>query len=71
MDYGKPIPYGILHMLIWRFSGALVLYDPNDPHADLYDVDDESTVIVLGDWYRVSYSLWLYGPGVTNSAHAA
>ncbi|KAL5523464.1 hypothetical protein ACEPAG_7637 [Sanghuangporus baumii] len=32
--------------------GALVLYDPNDPHASLYDVDDNSTVIVLGDWYR-------------------
>ncbi|KAL5498594.1 LCC11_1 [Sanghuangporus vaninii] len=32
--------------------GPLVLYDPNDPHAGLYDVDDESTVITIGDWYR-------------------
>ncbi|KAL5514274.1 hypothetical protein ACEPAG_2362 [Sanghuangporus baumii] len=32
--------------------GPLVLYDPNDPHAGLYDVDDESTVIAIGDWYR-------------------
>ena len=41
-------------VLILSSSGALVLYDPNDPHASLYDVDDENTVIVLGDWYRVS-----------------
>lgn len=41
-------------MLTLYFSGALVLYDPNDPHADLYDVDDESTVITLGDWYQVN-----------------
>ncbi|KAJ7455652.1 laccase [Mycena galericulata] len=32
--------------------GALVVYDPEDPHADLYDVDDESTVITLVDWYH-------------------
>lgn len=32
--------------------GPLVLYDPNDPHASLYDVDDASTIIVLADWYR-------------------
>ncbi|KAJ6557732.1 laccase [Mycena capillaripes] len=30
--------------------GPLVVYDPNDPHADLYDVDDESTVVTLADW---------------------
>ncbi|KAJ7439779.1 laccase [Mycena latifolia] len=29
--------------------GPLVVYDPDDPHADLYDVDDESTVITLAD----------------------
>nr|QMP96876.1 laccase B precursor [Cerrena sp.] len=33
--------------------GAFVVYDPNDPHKDLYDVDDESTVITLADWYHV------------------
>ncbi|KAH9059216.1 laccase C [Lactarius vividus] len=32
--------------------GALVIYDPDDPHASLYDVDDESTVITLADWYH-------------------
>ncbi|KAL0064446.1 Laccase [Marasmius tenuissimus] len=29
--------------------GALVVYDPQDPHAHLYDVDDESTIITLSD----------------------
>ncbi|KAI9511060.1 laccase 2 precursor [Russula earlei] len=42
--------------------GPLVIYDPNDPHASLYDVDNENTVITLGDWYhnvsaKVSQSL--------------
>ncbi|KAF8895919.1 laccase lcc5 [Mucidula mucida] len=32
--------------------GPLVIYDPDDPHADLYDVDDESTIITLADWYH-------------------
>ncbi|KAI0782841.1 laccase 1 [Abortiporus biennis] len=32
--------------------GPFVVYDPNDPHASLYDVDDESTVITLSDWYN-------------------
>ncbi|KAF7319806.1 Laccase G [Mycena kentingensis (nom. inval.)] len=32
--------------------GPLVVYDPNDPHADLYDVDDDTTVITLADWYH-------------------
>ncbi|KAI0246096.1 laccase C [Lactifluus subvellereus] len=32
--------------------GALVVYDPSDPHAGLYDIDDESTVITLADWYH-------------------
>ncbi|KAK0432321.1 laccase [Armillaria borealis] len=26
--------------------GPLIVYDPNDPHADLYDVDDDSTSIL-------------------------
>ncbi|KAJ8592036.1 laccase [Rhizopogon salebrosus TDB-379] len=33
--------------------GALVIYDPNDPLAYMYDVDDESTVITLSDWYHI------------------
>ncbi|PPQ70229.1 hypothetical protein CVT24_013087 [Panaeolus cyanescens] len=39
---------------------AIVIYensyprraDPQDPHASLYDVDNASTVITLGDWYH-------------------
>jgi iron transport multicopper oxidase len=34
--------------------GPLVIYDPDDPHASLYDVDDDSTVITLADWYNYS-----------------
>ena len=26
--------------------------DPYDPHASLYDVDDESTIITLADWWH-------------------
>jgi len=33
--------------------GPLIIEDPFDPHRYLYDVDDESTVITLGDWYHV------------------
>ncbi|KAI5120438.1 hypothetical protein M0805_009900 [Coniferiporia weirii] len=32
--------------------GAIVLYDPQDPLKDLYDIDDESTVITISDWYH-------------------
>ncbi|KAF8263780.1 laccase [Lactarius quietus] len=32
--------------------GPMVVYDAYDPHRDLYDVDDESTVITLADWYH-------------------
>ncbi|KIJ39647.1 multicopper oxidase [Sphaerobolus stellatus SS14] len=43
--------------------GPLVIYDPDDPHKDLYDVDDESTIITLSDWYHtpagVSTDAWL------------
>ncbi|KAF7303974.1 Laccase I [Mycena indigotica] len=30
--------------------GPLIIYDPRDPYQGLYDVDDESTVVTLGDW---------------------
>ncbi|KZP29155.1 multicopper oxidase [Athelia psychrophila] len=33
--------------------GPFVVYDPEDPHQSLYDVDDESTVITLADWYHL------------------
>ncbi|ESK90671.1 laccase [Moniliophthora roreri MCA 2997] len=32
--------------------GAFIVYDPDDPLQDLYDVDDENTVITLADWYH-------------------
>ncbi|TBU24294.1 laccase [Dichomitus squalens] len=32
--------------------GPLVIYDPHDPLAHLYDVDNDSTVITLADWYQ-------------------
>ncbi|KAG1888632.1 laccase [Suillus subluteus] len=33
--------------------GPLVIYDPQDPLAYMYDVDNASTVITLSDWYHV------------------
>lgn len=32
--------------------GPLIIYDPQDPYLSLYDVDDESTIITLIDWYH-------------------
>ncbi|TRM58088.1 multicopper oxidase/laccase [Schizophyllum amplum] len=32
--------------------GAFVVYDPEDPHLSLYDVDDDNTIITLADWYH-------------------
>ncbi|KAF7288968.1 Laccase 1 [Mycena indigotica] len=32
--------------------GVIVVYDPNDPNKSLYDVDDDSTVLTLADWYH-------------------
>ncbi|KAI8990594.1 laccase [Trametes punicea] len=37
--------------------GPLVIYDPHDPQAHLYDVDNEDTVITLADWYHVAAKL--------------
>ncbi|KAI0078079.1 laccase [Panus rudis PR-1116 ss-1] len=33
--------------------GAFIVYDPQDPQASLYDVDDETTIITLADWYHI------------------
>ncbi|KAF8835817.1 hypothetical protein BDN67DRAFT_1015193 [Paxillus ammoniavirescens] len=30
--------------------GPLVIYDPADPLAYMYDIDDENTIITLSDW---------------------
>ncbi|KAK0200606.1 laccase lcc5 [Desarmillaria ectypa] len=33
--------------------GPFIIYDPNDPHANLYDVDNDSTsILTLSDWYH-------------------
>nr|AGW43035.1 laccase [Ganoderma weberianum] len=37
--------------------GPLVVYDPHDPLAHMYDVDDESTVITLTEWYHIAAEL--------------
>ncbi|KAI0756312.1 laccase [Daedaleopsis nitida] len=47
--------------------GPFVVYDPQDPHASLYDVDDDSTVITLSDWYHVAAKL---GPAFPLGADA-
>jgi len=36
--------------------GALIIDDPNDPYQDLYDVDDDTTVLTLSDWYHLPAS---------------
>ncbi|KAL0580549.1 laccase, multicopper oxidase, benzenediol:oxygen oxidorectuctase [Marasmius crinis-equi] len=41
--------------------GPIVVYDPQDPHASLYDVDDESTVITLADWYHTKAKQITFG----------
>ncbi|KAG6916139.1 laccase, multicopper oxidase, benzenediol:oxygen oxidorectuctase [Tephrocybe rancida] len=42
--------------------GAFVVYDRNDPHRFRYDIDDESTIITLADWYHEPAHT-LLGPG--------
>lgn len=37
--------------------GPIVVYDPSDPHAALYDEDDENTVITLEDWFHTRAGL--------------
>lgn len=34
--------------------GPLIVYDPADPHRRLYDVDDLTTLLQLGDWWQTS-----------------
>ncbi|OBZ71590.1 Laccase-2 [Grifola frondosa] len=37
--------------------GAFVVYDPLDPLKHLYDVDNESTIITIADWYHTAAQL--------------
>ncbi|KAJ7728919.1 laccase 1 [Mycena metata] len=32
--------------------GALIISDPKDPQKHLYDIDDDTTIITLSDWYH-------------------
>lgn len=32
---------------------VFILDDPNDPYKHQYDVDDESTIITISDWYHI------------------
>nr|ABK59825.1 laccase [Ganoderma tsugae] len=48
--------------------GPLVVYDPHDPLAHMYDVDDDSTVITLTEWYWTASHLGTRFPaGLANS----
>ncbi|KAJ6513666.1 yellow laccase [Mycena vitilis] len=33
--------------------GAMVVYDPQDPNKALYDIDDDTTIITVADWYHL------------------
>lgn len=47
--------------------GPLIIYDPDDPYGSLYDIDDESTIITLMDWYHLP-SPQVPEPAAVNSA---
>ncbi|THU88238.1 laccase [Dendrothele bispora CBS 962.96] len=47
--------------------GPFVVYDPEDPHADLYDVDDENTIITLADWFHINTNTLVMTPGAPMS----
>ncbi|OJA16919.1 hypothetical protein AZE42_08467 [Rhizopogon vesiculosus] len=49
-------------------KGALVIYDPDDPLAYMYDVDDATTVITLSDWYHIVAPVTRYFIGVEASS---
>ncbi|KAG1732112.1 laccase [Suillus lakei] len=44
--------------------GPLVIYDQDDPLSYLYDVDDETTVITIADWYHIVAPVLRYIIGV-------
>lgn len=43
------------------FRGPLIIYDPFDPQRHLYDVDDLSTIMQLGDWWQTESLTLLAG----------
>ncbi|CAK5274943.1 unnamed protein product [Mycena citricolor] len=46
--------------------GAMVIYDLLDPYRGLYDIDDETTVITLADWYS-AFAETVVGVGTPSS----
>lgn len=47
----------ITALLIFALPTKTIIVDDNDPQKSLYDVDNDATVITVGDWYgRPSYS---------------
>ncbi|KAJ7254816.1 yellow laccase [Mycena rebaudengoi] len=62
-DQAGTISFDLIPRTFWYHShlstqycdglrGVFVVDDPNDPAKHLYDVDDESTIITLADWYH-------------------
>ncbi|KAK7037629.1 laccase, multicopper oxidase, benzenediol:oxygen oxidorectuctase [Paramarasmius palmivorus] len=57
----KPERFGtILTSYCDGLRGAIVVYDPLDPYRLLYDIDNESTVITLADWYHAKAKTLLF-----------
>jgi iron transport multicopper oxidase len=68
-SYTYEIPLGDQTGTFWYHSqlsvqyldglrGPLIIYDPEDPQSHLYDVDDLSTVLQVGDfWHNTTLSL--------------
>lgn len=40
------------HALFHPAARYICDVDPKDPHLHLYDVDDDSTIFQLGEWYH-------------------
>ncbi|KAJ7053573.1 Cu-oxidase-domain-containing protein [Mycena amicta] len=71
-SYTYTIPLGDQTGTFWYHSqlsvqyadglrGTLVVYDPEDPLAHLYDVDDASTVLTVADWWHNTSTSGLAG----------
>ncbi|KIK58304.1 hypothetical protein GYMLUDRAFT_45516 [Collybiopsis luxurians FD-317 M1] len=68
-DFSVPDQAGTFWYYGDGLRGPLVIYDPQDPHRGLYDVDDESTIITLADWFHQT-SLQLLAALVAPAADA-
>ncbi|KAI0030477.1 Cu-oxidase-domain-containing protein [Vararia minispora EC-137] len=72
MSYTYELPLGTQTGTFWYHSqlgvqyvdglrGPMVIYDPQDPYRHLYDVDDSSTIVQLGDWWQNTSTSLLAG----------